>query len=111
MELFSKLTRITSGRKIIKEIDGLRFVAVLLVVLSHISIYLLQYSQGNSDATLTEPVAIEFERFGAGISIFFVISGFVLAVPFAEQYLLQQRQVNIKPVSYTHLTLPTKRIV
>ena len=26
-------------------------------------------------------------------------------------YLLQQENINITPVSYTHLTLPTKRIV
>lgn len=104
MQLLTKLSRITSGRKIISEIDGLRFVAVLLVVLSHISIYLLQYSQGNSDAILTEPVAIEFERFGAGISIFFVISGFILAVPFAEQYIFNQQPVNIKRYYLRRLT-------
>ena len=87
----------TDARGFRPDIEGLRGIAVLLVVVSH---------------------ATGWPRGGfLGVDVFFVLSGFLitgLLVGEAERtgrVSLRGFYARRIPVSYTHLTLPTKRIV
>src|SRR4051794_35423773 len=83
----SGLKRVTSSGDYIPEIDGLRFIAISAVVLYHVATFvnMAQSSKGGV-----------FELGARGVELFFVISGFVLAVPFAAQYTGGTRRVRLK---------------
>jgi len=80
------------------EIDGLRFVAIMAVLLYHAHIHF--FSQPIPKSITLEPswqwlnFAIGHGWFG--VQVFFVISGFVLALPFAGQHLTNKRPVDLK---------------
>jgi peptidoglycan/LPS O-acetylase OafA/YrhL len=73
------LARETSSRSFIPEIDGLRFIAITLVVLYHATYWLAP------QAPRVYRAVVSHGNFG--VQLFFVISGFILAVPFAKQHL------------------------
>ncbi len=90
-----QLSRVTTSGELIPEIDGLRFLAIGSVVLHHLmSIYLPQ--TGRSAAQVHTPaewvaagggsglVAIAYAGH-FGVNLFFAISGFILALPFAKR--------------------------
>lgn len=87
--------RITSSGVFVPEIDGLRFFAILSVVLYHIFNFMRQnFWLENFDfqafAKLFAPGAL-------GVHLFFVISGFILGTPFAKQYLVKNgEKVSLK---------------
>ena len=100
-----KLTRITSGGRLIKEIDGLRFMAIMPVLVQHLNERFLRHT---TVAFATDP-AYSMVNFGAsrgflGVYLFFVISGFILALPFATQYLKNGRQVKLSAYYWRRLT-------
>jgi len=98
------LSRITDGKKIIPEIEGLRFISILLVVLSHISNNMLRvYPQAYQSASET-PLAVFLEECGAGVNIFFFISGFILAVPFLKAYVYDEKKISLRHYYYRRLT-------
>ena len=68
------------------DIQGLRAIAVLLVIIFHAGL----------------PLPGGF----AGVDVFFVISGFVITSMLLTE-LESGQGLNLKTVSYTHLTLPT----
>ncbi len=81
--------RISSGTLYMPEVDGLRFIAILAVVLFHASGYFLVKNLARED------VAASYSPHGnvlgwvlthgfLGVQLFFTISGFVLALPFAR---------------------------
>jgi peptidoglycan/LPS O-acetylase OafA/YrhL len=81
--------RTTSGR-FIPAIDGLRFVAIAIVVAFHLTAVLDHAGiRGGWLASLTR-------LGGHGVHVFFVISGFLLAVPFAAHGLLGERPVDLR---------------
>ncbi len=93
--LAQKLARVTSTGELIPEIDGLRFLAIASVLLHHtMSIYLREsgrsvvevhsqtaWAAANSQSWLV-PVAYSGHF---GVNLFFAISGFILALPFAKR--------------------------
>lgn len=92
-----RLRRITSDGSWIAELDGLRFVAIVSVVLYHISAQLLVKSG--------HPVAIQgryawlvtlIGNGDRGVRLFFVISGFVLGLGFARQHLHLGKSIDLK---------------
>jgi peptidoglycan/LPS O-acetylase OafA/YrhL len=88
-------TRITSSGDYIAEIDGLRFIAIASVVLFHTALFsgeLIHQSHGMWNIGQK------------GVELFFAISGFILAVPFARQYLLRERKVRLKSYFLRRLT-------
>ena len=93
--------RITSQKRFIPQIDGLRFVAISSVVLFHL------YASLNHDGAVHNPafdpasVAMLSKR---GVELFFVISGFILGVPFASSYLLGAPKINLKQYFLRRLT-------
>ncbi|NJN26093.1 MAG: acyltransferase [Cyclobacteriaceae bacterium] len=100
-QLPDRLTRITTSSKLIKEIDGLRFAAILPVVVNHLQ----QRVMDNAPVPIEENTAsIYVGRGGVGVELFFVISGFVLALPFASHYLFGSKKVNLKSYFVRRLT-------
>lgn len=94
-KLVSSLRRVTSSGNYIPEIDGLRFIAIFfVVVMAHGGTYItntvlqLQDKSSFLYTFLLEGVS--------GVSLFFIISGFILSLPFAKEKLLQQQSVPLK---------------
>ncbi len=93
--LFSRISlrRIVTSNRFIPEIDGFRFVAIVIVIFSHI------YGQcgpipGNGRVSrILEQCAGSGQR---GVYLFFTISGFILALPFARHHLQQGSAVNLR---------------
>jgi peptidoglycan/LPS O-acetylase OafA/YrhL len=108
---FARLSRRTSSGRYIPEIDGLRFVAIALVVAFHAAL-MLRVATGHS--LLVPPFGRQVHRPGAvlpqapswpvaaalqgwfGVELFFVISGFILALPFVSAALDGGRPVALK---------------
>ena len=101
-----QLSRVTSTGELIPEIDGLRFLAIGSVILHHLmSIYLPQ--TGRSLSAVHTPaewaaagggstfVAIAYAGH-FGVNLFFAISGFILALPFAKRSFEGRPAPNLK---------------
>lgn len=115
--MLSQLSRRTSARRFLPEIDGLRFVAITLVVFYHIAHY---YSKIGAHSYTTgpghDPLTLVALRGDLGVHLFFLISGFIVALPFAAHYLagappvqlrryLGRRVTRIEPPYLLSLTL------
>jgi peptidoglycan/LPS O-acetylase OafA/YrhL len=107
------LRRITSSTKFIPEIDGLRFLAIITVVLFHLNTSLSkELEQDLSDVLIemggdkvTFSLAWWWVRLDFGVKLFFSISGFVLALPFLKYYLgFTEKRVNIGSYFIRRLT-------
>jgi peptidoglycan/LPS O-acetylase OafA/YrhL len=83
----SLFRRVTTSGSFIPEIDGLRFVAIFAVVVFHLA----------AGLAIKAPAAYALPQSGLaaqlawhgfrGVELFFVISGFILALPFASHFL------------------------
>lgn len=98
------LFRTTSGRPVIKEIDGLRAVAIIAVLLSHFNLHLTKAMGLDETFLYSQPVSRFLELSGNGVSIFFCISAFILSIPFIEQYLYNKPAVQLKRYYLRRLT-------
>ncbi|QOJ01243.1 MAG: acyltransferase [Phycisphaeraceae bacterium] len=100
--VLSKLSRVTSSGRFLPEIDGLRFLAIISVILLHVSTVARQElvkdgtRGGFADAHETDWVGNILHRGGVGVLVFFGISGFILAFPFALHHLEGARKVRLK---------------
>ena len=89
--VLARLSRVTSGGTFIAEVDGLRFIAIFSVLLYHLNNYLKRYSTvsfSSPPSSATLDLLLRQGHFG--VQLFFVISGFILALPFAEHYLTRK---------------------
>lgn len=88
------LRRITSGKKYIPQVDGLRFIAISSVLFFHIYGHLVfgggVVRGGIADAGVIDRLAKR------GVELFFVISGFVVTLPFAAHSLSGGPRVRLK---------------
>ena len=99
----SRLSRVTSGGNFIPEIDGLRFLAIGSVLLFHVS-YALGRAYQWKLKPLEQAIFNLSGRGTLGVELFFAISGFILALPFARHYLEQARPVDIRRYYLRRLT-------
>lgn len=104
--IFLKLRRKTNSNFFLPQIDGLRFLAIGLVVLIHINVFYLAKNNFIFDKTLTDyPIYFSFLYNGfKGVELFFVISGFILALPFAKHYLCEEDKIPLKEYFWRRLT-------
>lgn len=103
--LIQRLRRVTSSGQYIAEIDGFRFLAITPVVLVHLRNYMVVKSTGLYSSS---PEANWLARLTAhghyGVELFFVISGFVLGLPFASHYLKGKKAVRLRDYFLRRLT-------
>jgi peptidoglycan/LPS O-acetylase OafA/YrhL len=101
--LFSLLSRVTSSGRFIPEIDGLRFLAIGSVVVYHINKDLATHLAATSGPA--PDAAFRLSELGQyGVPLFFAISGFILGMPFASQYLAAGRPVRLGAYFLRRLT-------
>ncbi|WP_370687715.1 acyltransferase family protein [Pedobacter deserti] len=99
----SKLTRVTSGRKLIKEVDGLRFFAIVPVLIQHLT---ERFERNTSfvKGDVAETIGFLAHRGFIGVYIFFVISGFILSLPFASYFLKGSEKISIRTYFWRRIT-------
>lgn len=90
-----RLSRVTSGGNFIPEIDGLRFLAIGSVLLFHVN-HALNRAYQWTPKPWEQTVSNALSRGTLGVELFFVISGFILALPFARHYLYGGKAVEIR---------------
>lgn len=106
--LLSRFSRVTSGGRFISEIDGLRFLAIATVVLHHL---LTQVERQVMEKRLGLPTdsvhnwLLWLVHHGAvGVQVFFAISGFILAMPFAKAALDGGKPVKLGEYFWRRVT-------
>ncbi|MCI5191132.1 MAG: acyltransferase [Candidatus Electrothrix sp. AS4_5] len=105
MSLKLDFKRITSSGNFIPEIDGLRFIAIVSVVLFHLSRFIIEKDTHQYNDTIDYSfLNFIFSHGHIGVPLFFVISGFILGIPFAKHYIKKEQRVSIKKYFLRRLT-------
>ena len=102
--VLQRFRRVTSSGRFIPQIDGLRFVAILTVYLYHLNGFLLERGEPTPGDPSRHWVTRTLEHGHYGVQLFFVISGFVLALPFASHYLCGSKPVSLRAYFLRRLT-------
>ncbi len=102
--IYSRFRRITTNQLYFPEIDGIRFLAITLVVLFHIHGYFIKkspFTENMADFSILSTLLKNAER---GVELFFVLSGFILCLPFAHHYVNKGKKVSLKNYYLRRLT-------
>lgn len=105
-KVYNNFKRKTNTTTFIPQIDGLRFLAIMMVVLYHINIFVTV----KVPFTFTKPTSDYWWMFQLldsdrkGVFLFFVISGFILALPFARAARGEGKPVELKHYYLRRLT-------
>lgn len=89
--------RIISSGNFIPEIDGLRFIAIFSVLLYHVHGFLSEKDHKIYQSDIDVSFITRLIKNGDfGVPLFFVISGFILAKPFAESIVFRKPKIDLK---------------
>jgi peptidoglycan/LPS O-acetylase OafA/YrhL len=104
LKFLQRFKRITYSTSYLPEVDGLRFLAIFsVVVIMHIPHYLDEKFYGNQ--LVPQGYWKNFIIAGGhGVGLFFVISGFILSLPFAKWRLNKEKKVSLKRYYLRRLT-------
>lgn len=96
--IYNRFRRITTNQLYFPEIDGIRFLAIVLVVLFHTHGYFagkssVPFADAPSQYDLINTFLVNGDR---GVELFFVLSGFILCLPFAHHYINNGKKVLLK---------------
>jgi peptidoglycan/LPS O-acetylase OafA/YrhL len=91
---------VTTGGAFIPEIDGLRFLAIFVVIVFHHLAEIERYYPVHIPS-LVRYIGRNFDR---GVVLFFVISGYILALPFARQRLAAGKAVDLRKYFLRRIT-------
>lgn len=104
--LYPRFKRVTSTSSYLAEVDGLRFFAITMVLLFHIYGYFhdrfnpVIIAHGETFSLLNK-IFINGDR---GVQLFFVLSGFILCLPFARAFKENVARPDIKKYYWRRLT-------
>ena len=107
--IVSRLQRTTNSTVFIPQVDGLRFIAIFSVVLLHINGFITNKAPFIFDKS-PQSYGWFYYVLSAGfgghkaVLLFFVISGFILSLPFAKYYWQEGKPVNLKSYFLRRLT-------
>jgi peptidoglycan/LPS O-acetylase OafA/YrhL len=105
LRIHDALARVTSGQPLIPVVDGLRFVAVSSVCMVHLLDYFVAKAPVPFVDTWTGGwLAATLNRGWFGVDLFFVISGFVISLPFASHRLEGRPPPNLRNYYRRRLT-------
>ncbi|QQL45358.1 acyltransferase family protein [Sulfuriroseicoccus oceanibius] len=97
-QLMARFARVTSSGNYMPEVDGLRFIAIMAVVLFHA--HILFFKEAIPSGITWTPgwdwLGFAVGQGWFGVQVFFVISGFVLGLPFAAHHLKGRKPVDMK---------------
>jgi peptidoglycan/LPS O-acetylase OafA/YrhL len=98
MKFLGHFSRITSGRALIPQIDGLRFIAIMAVVAYHVRQICSYYLPASPTRTAVQGDLVNdiFSVGNFGVALFFCLSGFILSLPFARQHLCSGKEINLR---------------
>jgi peptidoglycan/LPS O-acetylase OafA/YrhL len=99
--ILARFRRVTSTGVFVPEIDGLRCLAIGLVVLGHFHPP-IHYESGHG--ALLNAIQSAVDQGFVGVQIFFAISGFILGLPFAKQHFRIGKAVSLKTYFVRRLT-------
>jgi peptidoglycan/LPS O-acetylase OafA/YrhL len=103
--LLAPFQRITTSGRFIPEVDGFRFIAILLVFVFHLAGTVATNSPSELIPSIENGSLRQIANtLDIGVPLFFTISGFILGLPFAEAALKQKKQVNLKKYFLRRLT-------
>ena len=107
MSKYLERFRRVSSDRYMPEVDGMRFLAIIPVILLHFRTAFLHYNGNYTLETLSsfDRLIDEWIKTGdVGVHIFFAISGFILTLPFANHYINGSKKVNLKRYFLKRLT-------
>ncbi len=87
--------KVSEDRDYIAAADGIRFFATIHVIFGHILVYTNQTAKNLKPLPLADTIYYAFANPGLGLEIFFVLSGFLLMLPFAQWHLYKQHKPSI----------------
>jgi len=97
--------RITSTGQFIPEIDGLRFLAIFSVYIYHLAGDVLRHSpSGFAESLASNGLFQVTQILNVGVPLFFVISGFILSLPFAQEHRKLRKPISLKKYFWRRLT-------
>lgn len=80
--------RVSRSGEVLPQVEGLRCLAIVAVVLFHAELFFsVKSGLSNADAASASVVSWVLQQGHVGVQLFFVISGFVLALPYCRAYL------------------------
>ena len=104
MSLFKHLSRYTDSTKFIPEIDGLRFFAIITVVIMHTNTSIFRHFPMMVNI-LEDSLYLRIINKGQlGVLVFFSISGFILSLPFLKHYQYEGKNISLKRYFLRRLT-------
>ena len=94
MNIEQLFRRKTASLSYIPEVDGIRFVAITMVFLLHA--FYTFHSLTSPGPTFVKVGHVLFDNGAKGVLLFFILSGFILSLPFAKYYLQQGKRIDLK---------------